>query len=66
MTPNTSFTPNTLVLMRNRFRDCVVRVAAVKNGRVQVFGTSAEFDATTGQQVSHPNCWAGWRIEAMA
>ena len=66
MTTPTPFTPNTLVLMHSRLRDDVVRVAAVTDGRVQVIGTCAEFDAVTGQQISHPNCWAGWRIEAMA
>ena len=65
MTPNSPFTPNTLVLMHSRLRDDVVRVVGVTDGRVQVAGTCAQFDAMTGQQISHPNCWAGWRIEAM-
>lgn len=59
----TPFTPNALVTMHSRLRDDVVRVVSVTDGRVQVAGTGAQFDAETGYQISHPNCWLGWRIE---
>lgn len=51
-----------LVIMQSRLRADVVTVSAVDNGMVSVEGTTARFDATTGLQCTHPNCWPGWRI----
>jgi hypothetical protein len=50
------------VIMQSRIRADLVCVTAVDAGRVSVAGTSAQFDAATGYQISHPNCWPGWRI----
>jgi hypothetical protein len=51
--------------MQSRIRADMVTVTAVDNGMVSIEGTTARFDATTGLQCSHKNCWPGWRIVPM-